>query len=42
MKRTINGGGWDDDASYLRASYRYRYDPSDRLIYLGFRLVRLL
>lgn len=38
--RVRRGGGWSNTASRLRASYRYRYGPSNRDIYLGFRLAR--
>ena len=36
----IIGGSWRFAASALRTSLRYRLDPSYRLVYLGFRLVR--
>ena len=39
--RVDRGGGWyNDNASYVRAAYRDRNDPSDRDITLGFRCSR--
>ncbi|CAN5503838.1 hypothetical protein BH10ACI1_BH10ACI1_17420 [soil metagenome] len=38
--RVIRGGGWNDDAVYLRAANRDGNAPSDRNIGLGFRVVR--
>ena len=35
--RVIRGGSWDDVARYVRAAYRYRYEPSHRDSDLGFR-----
>jgi formylglycine-generating enzyme required for sulfatase activity len=36
--RVVRGGGWYDEAEYLRCSYRVYVEPSNRLIYVGFRL----
>ena len=39
--RVWRGGGWDiDDTRYLRASYRYYYDPTYRGNLYGFRCSR--
>lgn len=38
--RVGRGGGWINAAPLLRASYRYRSDPSKRNSALGFRLAR--
>lgn len=35
--RVIRGGSWHDDARDVRAAFRYRHYPSDRLGGLGFR-----
>ena len=40
--RVIRGGGWMDDAKYLRSAYRNRYEPDNRDRHVGFRLVRTL
>lgn len=38
--RVYRGGSWCDDARLCRSSYRYAEDdPSDRMDYLGFRVV---
>jgi formylglycine-generating enzyme len=38
--RIFRGGSWSDDAWGLRAAYRNRTNPWDRLISLGFRVAR--
>ena len=38
--RVFRGGGWHDDASDCRASYRHGNDPGYRNENLGFRLAR--
>ena len=35
--RVFRGGSWLFGARYVRAAFRYRYEPSYRLNYLGFR-----
>lgn len=40
-ERVIRGGGWSDNgAAYVRAAYRYWFEPSNRLYYIGFRCAR--
>ncbi|MEE8435894.1 MAG: formylglycine-generating enzyme family protein, partial [bacterium] len=39
--RVARGGGWDNESRDLRCSVRDRYNPSDRVYDLGFRLVRV-
>jgi formylglycine-generating enzyme required for sulfatase activity len=38
--RGVRGGGWGDDAIYLRPSYRLRAKPENRYFTLGFRVAR--
>jgi formylglycine-generating enzyme required for sulfatase activity len=38
--RVIRGGSWINDARYCRSAFRYRNDPSDANLNLGFRVVR--
>jgi formylglycine-generating enzyme required for sulfatase activity len=38
--RVFRGGSWGGDGQDLRSANRFYYDPSYRLIILGFRLVR--
>ena len=38
--RVFRGGSWFVDARYVRAAYRYWYDPADRYDFLGLRLAR--
>jgi formylglycine-generating enzyme required for sulfatase activity len=38
--RVIRGGGWINGGTYCRAADRFRYAPSYRSLYLGFRLAR--
>ena len=38
--RVFRGGGWFYTATFLRASSRVEYDPSDQNNYVGFRAVR--
>ncbi|MBU1896167.1 SUMF1/EgtB/PvdO family nonheme iron enzyme [Myxococcota bacterium] len=38
--RVYRGGGWNNNASNLRAANRNRNDPSNRNNDLGFRLAR--
>jgi formylglycine-generating enzyme required for sulfatase activity len=37
--KVMRGGSWDNDASYLRASYRAAQVPADRSTLVGFRCV---
>jgi formylglycine-generating enzyme required for sulfatase activity len=39
-ERVLRGGSWRNDASYLRAASRNRYDPGVRYPAHGFRIVR--
>lgn len=39
-KRTVRGGPWDFSAEEARCAHRNYEDPSDRGVYLGFRLLR--
>ena len=39
-ERVLRGGGWDFTAGYCRSAFRTGDLPSDRGIYLGFRVVR--
>jgi formylglycine-generating enzyme required for sulfatase activity/class 3 adenylate cyclase len=39
-ERVLRGGSWRNDASYLRASSRNRYDPGVRYLAHGFRVAR--
>ena len=39
-KRAVRGGSFDSDGLYLRSAYRGSGSPSNRSIYLGFRVVR--
>jgi formylglycine-generating enzyme required for sulfatase activity len=38
--RVLRGGGWLNDAAYVRAAYRHWIGASARLIYAGFRCAR--
>ena len=38
--RVVRGGSWLSYARDVRAAYRSRYDPDNRIYYLGFRLAR--
>jgi len=38
FNRVLRGGGWFHYADYIRCAYRYVYDPSYRIYYVGFRL----
>ena len=38
--RVNRGGGWNCPPSSCRSAFRYEYDPSRRLGYLGFRVAR--
>jgi len=38
--RVIRGGGWDARAHGCRAAYRFRYEPFNRDLDIGFRLAR--
>jgi formylglycine-generating enzyme required for sulfatase activity len=40
-KRVVRGGSWNDHARHVRAAYRYRTHPDDRLGQLGFRCARV-
>ncbi|MFN0100543.1 MAG: formylglycine-generating enzyme family protein [Bryobacteraceae bacterium] len=37
--RVLRGGSWNYDASFVRASGRSRYQPSDRNLLIGFRCI---
>lgn len=39
-RRVERGGGWHDNAGYVRAASRYSHSPGDRNSFLGFRCVR--
>jgi formylglycine-generating enzyme required for sulfatase activity len=39
--RVNRGGSWDSTPRYCRSACRFRGPPSDRILYLGFRLVRV-
>jgi formylglycine-generating enzyme required for sulfatase activity len=39
-RRVLRGGSWGSLGSVSRVAYRFRFDPSDRYDYLGFRLAR--
>jgi len=36
--RAFRGGSWNFAAWYCRASFRYRYGPGSRHIFIGFRV----
>ena len=36
--RVVRGGSWDDPARLCRSAYRFRWRPSERFHFLGFRL----
>ena len=38
--RVRRGGSWNFNARFTRVSYRFSYDASIRLNFLGFRIVR--
>jgi formylglycine-generating enzyme required for sulfatase activity len=38
--RILRGGSYSVQADYLRVSYRYNYDPEERLPFFGFRVAR--
>lgn len=38
--RVLRGGSWNLDASYLRAAYRYKYNPAYHYNTFGFRCAR--
>ena len=38
--RVVRGGGWDNNAGFLRASFRGWFGPTDRSINIGCRCVR--
>jgi formylglycine-generating enzyme required for sulfatase activity len=40
VQRIVRGGSWSHNASACRSAARYNYDPGNRYIYRGFRLVR--
>ncbi|MBA7669021.1 Formylglycine-generating enzyme [subsurface metagenome] len=39
-RRVRRGGSWNDNDSYLRAAYRFSYNPSSRNYFIGFRPLR--
>ena len=41
-KKLMRGGSWDADAKYVRASFRFEYEPTFFDDDLGFRCVREL
>ena len=41
-EKVLRGGSWFINASYSRSSSRYRFNPTNRDIYRGFRLLRTL
>jgi formylglycine-generating enzyme required for sulfatase activity len=40
--RALRGGSWNDEPQFVRAAFRYCYEPSKRIFNLGFRLARTL
>ena len=38
--RVLRGGSWDFDLRSVRATFRLRFDPDYRDVYVGFRCVR--
>ena len=40
--RVLRGGSWANGPAFLRAAYRNRRTPDDRIIYYGLRLARTL
>lgn len=38
--RCVRGGGWNDEAQYLRSANRYSHPPGERFYDVGFRLAR--
>lgn len=40
VSRVVRGGSWSFDPSNLRSANRYRFDPANRYVSLGFRLAR--
>ena len=39
LLRVLRGGSWINGAAYCRVSYRFSWNPTYRIAYLGFRLV---
>ncbi len=37
--KVLRGGSWDDIPGFVRASFRYRGEPENRVNYIGFRCV---
>ena len=35
--RALRGGSWNFEPVYARVSFRYRYEPSDQKLFIGFR-----
>jgi formylglycine-generating enzyme required for sulfatase activity len=40
--KVLRGGSWDDVGFLSRSADRYRFNPSNRVSYVGFRLLRTL
>ena len=40
VRRVLRGGAWHDSGRDVRAAYRYRYDPGNRVSVVGFRVAR--
>jgi formylglycine-generating enzyme required for sulfatase activity len=41
VRRVIRGGAWDNTERFVRAGYRFGFDPANRDDNLGFRLARV-
>jgi formylglycine-generating enzyme required for sulfatase activity len=39
-RRVVRGGSWIDDPGSTRSAFRYRFNPSARCVFGGFRVVR--
>ena len=38
--RVVRGGGWNSLGQHVRSAYRYRIEPGNRHVYIGFRLAQ--